>query len=377
VEDTAMVSTPLWDELRQRIGEARKALVGISPNDVLSSLTEAELSAPVWHLAEFMYNNRLRQLDLPATMHLEKRLASAGIADSMIEDYCQRLPDANGWMYKDWVLEALALLFDVEVGITSGPEVVQQSCSSLAFDKDRLVIIAPGKAIQSHKEGLLVDSCYIKYAPELRRYNLALSGGFLEHLTELAHLADGTLHISVALNEDLVLDTEYFAHYETKAYIRGPKGFSEERLQDAAFPENPSGTVTVHRRVSDDPLLRLAMPLDSTEILWSARDGAKTIQIEELCPFDEDHEYVMNRYVHARWDIASRCFSHLDGAVRMYNQPQYEHRCSNDIRHCNQRTGFYKKLFRVDGVINTATWNDLVSGFYYNNELVFEYLNSV
>jgi hypothetical protein len=372
-----MISTPLWDDLRQRVSEARKALVGISPDDVLSSLTEAKLSAPVWHLAEFMYNNRLRQLDLPATMHLERRLANVGIADSIIEDYCQRLPDANGWMYKDWVLEALVFLFDVDVGITSGTEIVQKSCSSLAFDKDRLAIIAAGKAIQSHKEGLLVDGHYIKYAPELRRYNLALSGGFLEHLTELAHLADDALHISVALNEDLLLDTEYYFSYETRAYTYGPKGFSRERLQDAAFPENPSGTVTVHRRVSDDPLLRLAMLLDSTEILWSARDGAKIIQIEELCPFDKDLKYVMNRYVHARWDVTKKCFSHLDGAVRVYNQPRYEHRCSNDIRHCNQRTGFYKKLFRVDGVIDTATWNDLVSGFYYNNELVLEYLNSV
>ncbi|HEX7608852.1 MAG TPA: hypothetical protein VF370_06005 [Candidatus Cryosericum sp.] len=372
-----MVSTPLWNDLRHRIGEARKALVGVSPNDVLSSLTEAALSAPVWHLAEFVYNNRLRQLDLPATMHLEKRLANAGVADSAIENYCQRLPSANGWMYKDWVLEALVLIFDVEVGITSGPEIVQGSCSSLAFDKDRLAIIAPGKTIQSQKEGLLVDGHYIKYAPELRRYNVALSGGFLEHLTNLAHLTDGALHVSIALNEDLLMDSEYYARYETRAYMYGPKGFSQEHLQDAAFPENPSGTVTVHRRVSDDPLLRLMMPLESTEILWSARDGAKTVQIEELCPFDQDLGYVMNRYVHARWDVTKRCFSHLDGAVRMYNQRQYEHRCSNDIRHCNQRTGFYKKLFRVDGTVDVTTWNDLVSSFYYGNELVLEYLNSV
>ena len=56
---------------------------------------------------------------------------------------------------------------------------------------------------------------------------------------------------------------------------------------------------------------------------------------------------------------------------------QHEHRCSNDICHCNQQTCFYKKLFRVDRVIDTATWNALVSGFYYDNELVLEYLNSV
>ena len=372
-----MVSTPLWDELRQRIGEARKALVGISPNDVLSSLTEAELSAPVWHLAEFMYNNRLRQLDLPATMHLEKRLASVGIADSVIEDYCQRLPDANGWMYKDWVLEALILLFDLEVGIKAGSSILREDCVSLQFDEDGLASIANSTAIQPHKEGLLVDGHYIKYAPELARYNLALSGGFLEQFTELAHLADDVSLVSVALNEDLLLDPEYYARYETKAYIYGPRGFSEEHLQDARFPENPSGTVTVHRRTNDYPLLCLMMPLESTEILWSARDGAKTIQIEELCPFDKKLGYVMNRYIHARWNVGKRCFSHLDGAIKIYNQSQYDYRCSNNIRHCNQRIGFYKKLFRVDGTVDTATWNNLVASFYYGNELVFEYLNDV
>ena len=372
-----MVSTPVWDDLRRRVSEARKALVGISPNDVLSSLTEVAFSAPVWHLAEFMYNNRLRQLDLPATMHLEKRLASVGIADSVIEDYCQRLPDANGWMYKDWVLEALILLFDLEVGIKAGSSILREDCVSLQFDEDGLASIANSRAIQSHKEGLLVNGHYIKYAPELGRYNLALSGGFLEHLTELAHLADDASFVSVALNEDLLLDPEYYARYETKAYIYGPRGFSEEHLQDARFPENPSGTVTVHRRTNDYPLLCLMMPLESTEILWSARDGAKTIQIEELCPFDKKLGYVMNRYIHARWNVGKRCFSHLDGAIKIYNQSQYDYRCSNNIRHCNQRIGFYKKLFRVDGTVDTATWNNLVASFYYGNELVFEYLNNV
>lgn len=74
-----------------------------------------------------MYSNHLRQLDRPATIHLEKRLANVGIANSIVEDYCQRVPDANGWMYKDWVLEALVLLFDLEVGIRSGSEVIQKT----------------------------------------------------------------------------------------------------------------------------------------------------------------------------------------------------------------------------------------------------------
>ena len=372
-----MISTPLWDELRQRISEAHHALVGVSPRDALSHHAEPQLSAPLWHLAEFMSGNHLRQLDLPATRHLEKRLESIGITNGIIEDYCQQLPDKNGWMYKDSILEALVLVFDLEVGIKAGSSILREDCVSLQFDEDGLASIADSKAIQPHKEGLLVDGHYIKYAPELARYNLALSGGFLEQLTEPSHLADDASLVSVALNEDLLLDPEYYARYETKAYIYGPRGFSEGQLQDAKFPENPSGTVTVHRRINDDPLLCLMMPLESTEILWSARDGAKTVQIEELCPFDKKLGYVMNRYIHARWNVAKRCFSHLDGAVRMYNQPQYEHRCSNDIRHCNQRTGFCKKLFRVDGVIDTATWNDLVSSFYCNNELVLEYLNSV
>jgi len=372
-----MISPPVWDDLRRRVSEARKSLVSFSPNDVLSDHGENALSALLWHLVEFMYNNRLRQLDLPATIHLNQRLTSAGIADSIIEDYCQRLPGANGWMYKDWVLEALVLLFDLEVGIKSGTDIVQKNCSSLVFDKDQLAVITAGKAVQPHKEGLLVDGHYIKYAPELARYNLALSGGFLEQFTELAHLADDVSLVSVALNEDLLLDPEYYARYETKAYIYGPRGFSEEHLQDARFPENPSGTVTVHRRTNDYPLLCLMMPLESTEILWSARDGAKTIQIEELCPFDKKLGYVMNRYIHARWNVGKGCFSHLDGAIKIYNQSQYDYRCSNNIRHCNQRIGFYKKLFRVDGTVDTATWNNLVASFYYGNELVFEYLNDV
>ena len=111
--------------------------------------------------------------------------------------------------------------------------------------------------------------------------------------------------------------------------------------------------------------------------MWSARDGTKTVQIEELVllanrPGEDDT--VSNRYVHAQWNPLEECFVHFDGAVCVYQGAEYQSRLEADMKKSDATTCDYVKLFRIDGKIPLEVWCDLTTRFFYQNELVLEYL---
>ncbi len=66
---------------------------------------------------------------------------------------------------------------------------------------------------------------------------------------------------------------------------------------------------------------------------------------------------------------------HFDGAVNLYDKANYGGRFNTDPRR-RIKAAERRKLFRLDGEIDLATWGELTTRFFYNNELVEEYLNS-
>jgi len=151
----------------------------------------------------------------------------------------------------------------------------------------------------------------------------------------------------------------YFSSF-AKAYIRGPRGLSLDILQDLQFPQDPSGTVTVHQRVDDDPLLRL-FPLHRLEVMWSSREGVKSVQIEELVEMGNERattpQGIANRYIHARWNAEKQRFAHFDGAVRIYTPESYTERLKSDLKKFEGKAAIYRKLFRLDAPLDIATWS--------------------
>ena len=156
----------------------------------------------------------------------------------------------------------------------------------------------------------------------------------------------------------------------------GPPNLSLTILRDPRFPEDSRGTITRHVRTTNDrSQLRLYPNYEALEVMWSARDGVKTMQTEELVRRDATSYFT--RYAHARWDTRSEHFIHFDGAVRVYDKAGYSERQSRGLRGGRDLTSNYVKLFRIDCPLGIGEWTELLVGFFRGNELMAEYLSTL
>lgn len=247
----------------------------------------------------------------------------------------------------------------------------------LDFDEDGL-LVGPKQRLRFTKEGVLTREHWIQYDADMP--GGGKSGAFLEDLlaTEKALAAANQVsRFGVAIQAHVVLAARHHARYMTEEYIRGPRVLSAAALEDPRFPEDPSGTVTEHRRVQAHPL-HLLFPLERTEVMWSYRDGVKTVQIEELQPCATDSgDIVANRYVHGRWSDADKHMIHFDGALRTYAARDYPERLATDMKKFSGRAASYRKLFRIDAPFQLADWARLTTKFFESNELVLEYFENL
>ncbi|MDP9358075.1 MAG: hypothetical protein M3Q71_07330 [Chloroflexota bacterium] len=285
-------------------------------------------------------------------------------------------------LHLEHLLAAFALtIFPNSEGMWFGSGEVNRRCADLPVNDDGLLDVRAAGA-KPKQAGILIGPHYLHYHPWLNRYNLGLSGGFFEWLLNIASLpSTATSFLGFLVDPDIVMDHKHHREFFTREYIRGPKGLSVEQLNDPGFPDRPDGTVTEHLRIDPDgDHALLGMDLRTLQVMWSYRDGIKTVQMEELVPADAKEfagaPYVANGYVHAQWHLNDACFRHFDGAVRIYDKRRYELRLGSDLRnHTSEtRADDYVKLFRLDGSLRLEFWSNIVTRFYRHNELVIEYL---
>ena len=302
---------------------------------------------------------------------IREKLKLLAIGDSTIEDYCKRELGESSLM-PFTVVDAIACVFRLDIGVKWSPQEVRKHCPELEFDKDNL-LKGLGNSLTFNKEGFFYEDKYvIPFHPWLRPH---LSGGFTDTLARCwGQCSLSFLGMQVA--EDILIDARSYMESFTKAYIYGPKGITVAKLQDPRFPEDPSGTLTVHAQVDNNSPHAQFFPLRRVEMMWSAKNGMKTIQIEEVVTkcnrIARESSKILNRYVHAIWDIGKQCFVHFDGAVRIYCEENYQSRCETNIK-SNSKSDGYMKLFRLDGMVPLAVFEDLTVKFFHMNPLVLEY----
>lgn len=355
--------------------ELRKDAGCIQPDRLIRRTCDADFSRTFNETVNGYHKRGRLRLGILYVHRIMEALEQQGIEMSAVDTYCQQ-EFGRPLHFRHCMLEVMAYVFRLDIGVWWAPGEVSRRCPSLEFD-NRGLLMGPQRGITFEKDGVRHHGRHVvPYHPEMDPYNLGLSGGFLETLIQFAGGAAPT-RFGLRIAEDMVLDPSRHGLYMTKAYIRGPKGISKKMLQSPQFPEDPRGTVTTHQRVDDDSLEALLFPLHRTEVMWSARDGTKTVKIEELVPsvneLDKDAT-VSNRYVHAIWDPSEECFVHFDGAVRVYKGAEYQLRLEADMKKTDATTCDYIKLFRIDGKIPVEVWSDLTTRFFYQNELVLEYL---
>ena len=83
--------------------------------------------------------------------------------------------------------------------------------------------------------------------------------------------------------------------------------------------------------------------------------------------------YILNKYVHSERDINNKVIRHLDGAVKIYLQNDYQKRIN--FRLPNKNSHRKIKLWRIDGNIDTKVWMGMISFFYRGNEMILEYFD--
>jgi hypothetical protein len=292
-----------------------------------------------------------------------------------VKQYAKRHFD-DDLTYPNVIVSWLLFLFRLPCGVELARDIARQRHPELALDKDGLTITgASGQRWVA--DGLIVGGDYLQLSPWLIHYNLSLSGGFMETLLAArASHGDAVRHFGIALRPHVVMARVRHMPIFTRAREFGPPRISVEILRSPRFPERPDGVVTRHVRTIDDIAWRTFYPdYEALEVMWSAKDGLKTVNIEELVSTSARRS--VTRYSHAQWDVATERMVHFDGAVRVYEHHAYQsafHRKFPARRHCGQR---YIKLFRLDAPLTLDEWAPLVARFFRGNEMIVEYLGDL
>ncbi|MBX3150419.1 hypothetical protein KF728_09745 [Candidatus Obscuribacterales bacterium] len=276
---------------------------------------------------------------------------------------------------------ALAYIFEIDE-FQHSPAAVKTLYPNLKRDDDGLIVnIESGHRFT--KDGLLTQTHFVPYDDWLssKPTPKSLSFGFVETLLGRMSQKDVN-YFGLRLEDDIVMDKRFHLELETRVHAWGPTNLNDSKLLDPYFPVNPSGTVTTHIRTDDTAFLRLMFfGLSRVEIMWSRRENLKTIQIEELMEPDsykfEDCDEIPIMYLHSIWNCEKRRFVHLDGAVKGYARPVYDKRLEVPMNKFSLRANSYRKLFRIDASLQVNEWADLITKFFYLNELIVEYFSAI
>lgn len=123
--------------------------------------------------------------------------------------------------------------------------------------------------------------------------------------------------------------------------------------------------------------IRTLEMLDRAEVYLYRRDGETVVQVEEVhdTPLIREYrgdEFRLERYAHLVLNDAGDVI-HLDGAMRLYTEDQWEQRRSMTLADAGAAEAEHRvKMFAVDGVTTEDTAVDAICAFFRGNPLVPE-----
>ena len=186
---------------------------------------------------------------------------------------------------------------------------------------------------------------------------------FLSKLYDLSK--DNDLDVKIALDPNSIgLSRTYLTPIELE-YWRGPK-FNDD------LTGIPAG-VAVHKA---NERQRFFSGVERTEFWWHRNDEFQSLECEEIRDFASlgiaDDQYGC-RYAHSMVNLSTNEPSHLDGAIRIYDEENFIERIDLDISKSGKNAK-YIKLWRIDGEkIQISTWKEMIFHFFRDNHLIGEY----
>lgn len=223
--------------------------------------------------------------------------------------------------------------------------------------------------------GVYYKDGYLLFAHQFFRRTLSiLNSTNEEFFASFEKLRDiPNLNVKVALDMDMVglPGTE---HPEVEyQYIRGP--YFNEDLKSI-----PEGVTCYENEHYDNVFSNIV----GTQFYWHKQDDTRTFECEELCDrenisFDNGKTKFWGcRYVHSMLNPNTGLPTHLDGAIRIYDEENILERIDSktDISKCGKKSE-YIKLWRVDNDFSIPLWKELINSFYRENSLVGEYFGGI
>lgn len=183
---------------------------------------------------------------------------------------------------------------------------------------------------------------------------------FLDELMSLSDNTDVTLRISI--DEDMI-------GYAPSYHESGELEFQYGPPYSDNIDEIKPGITRHYCNVSEKSYYEV----DGTEFFWKKDENEKIFEVEELkihpSPTDELYHC---RYIHSIYDSSKKEFIHFDGAMRSYDENSMTERSGKTFIQFGKKA-IYKKLFRVDGKLPLDKWKLLITHYYQNNPLIYEY----
>jgi hypothetical protein len=228
-------------------------------------------------------------------------------------------------------------------------------------DDDGLLAVS---GLDARPHGLLHSDLSIHYHQFLRR-GFASSIHYELVGTVLGIARGDDVQVRLAIDGQRLRSRSEHEEIEERDYWYGPP--LDDELLDGKYLVGE----TIHGdREGGQSILN---PYIATSFRWTADDQLKTIEIEELVPVNNDEsDLVLARYLHAIRDTSRQVFVHCDGAVKGYQRDRYP-RTVNGFAD-RGRSDRYRKVFRLDGEIQTDDWSRVASLWFRGNQLVLEYL---
>ncbi len=223
--------------------------------------------------------------------------------------------------------------------------------------------------------GVFYKDGYLLFAHQFFRRTLSIANTtneeFFNSFEKMRNVPG--INMQLALDLDMVgLPGTEYPEFEYQ-YIRGPH-FDDD------LEHIPEG-VTSHNNEHYDNVFSNLL---STQFYWHTQDGIRTFECEELCDkenitFDDGNTLLWGcRYVHSMLNPSTGLPTHLDGAIRIYNDEQILERIDSksDISKYGKNSK-YIKLWRIDNDFSVLMWKELISSFYRENALIGEYFGGV
>ncbi len=233
-------------------------------------------------------------------------------------------------------------------------------------DEDGLLDLA---GLDARPSTIIHGGSALHYHPLLRRHFTShVNDSLVQTLLTIG--GDRANCLRIAVDAEHLMPAAEFRPYFERDFWFGPP-LSRDALDDPR-----AVGVTVH----GDPEQGLLHEYPRLFVDWRLdKEGRKVVQLEELSDHDSASRgsFRILRYLHAIRDIERGVFVHCDGAVRAYDTPAYARRVESMFVTGRQSATHYRKLFRVDGVITTDQWSNVVAQWFRHNHLVMEYLGSI